>query len=134
MIRSVAAVLAGFVAALAVIIVAEAVGHTLFPPPPDLDPMTPEGMSAIVAQMSPAALLMVLLAYLCGGVAGGMVAARVAGEGRIVEAMVVGTVLAVGAMFNVVAIPHPIWMSAASVAVQLPSAWLGARVVARRYA
>jgi hypothetical protein len=96
--------------------------------------MTPEGMSAIVAQMSPAALLMVLLAYLCGGVAGGMVAAWVAGEGRIVEAMVVGTVLAVGAMFNVVAIPHPIWMSAASVAVQLPSAWLGARVVARRYA
>ena len=110
----------------------ESVGHTLFPPPPELDPMTPEGMSAIVAQMSPAALLLVLVAYVCGGIVGGIVAARVAGEGRVVEAMVVGTILTVGSLFNIVAIPHPLWMGAASVAVQLPSAWTGARIAARR--
>jgi hypothetical protein len=29
-------------------------------------------------------------------------------------------------------IPHPMWMSAGSVAIQLPAAWLGARLVMRR--
>lgn len=132
MIRAVAAVLAGLVAAFAVITLVEAVGHTLFPPPAGLDPMTPEGMSAIVAQMSPAALLFVLLAYLCGAMAGGAVAARVVRGDRLVEAMIVGTVLTVGAALNVMTIPHPMWMSAGSVAIQLPSAWLGARLVMRR--
>jgi hypothetical protein len=132
MIRTVAAVLAGLVAALVVITIVEAAGQRLFPPPAGLDPMTPEGMAAIVAQMSPAALLVVLLAYLCGGVAGGAVAARVARDDRIAEAIVVGTLLTVAAALNVMTIPHPMWMTAGSVAIQLPSAWLGARLVVRR--
>jgi hypothetical protein len=131
-IRTVAAVLAGLVTALVVITLVEAVGHAIFPPPAGLDPMTPDGMSAIVAQMPTAALVAVLIACLCGGMAGGLVATRVAGGERITEALVVGALLTIGALFNVVTIPHPLWMSAASVTIQLPSAWLGAHLVARR--
>jgi hypothetical protein len=130
--RTLAAVLAGLMTALVVITLVEAVGHTFMPPPEGHDPMTPEGMSAIVAQMSPAALLFVLLAYLCGGVAGGVVAVKVSGGDRVIEALGVGTILTVGALLNVMTIPHPIWMSGASVAIQLPAAWLGARLAVRR--
>ncbi|HUF47127.1 MAG TPA: hypothetical protein VMM93_04865, partial [Vicinamibacterales bacterium] len=130
MIRSLAAVVAGLVAAFAVMTVVEAVGHTIYPPPPDLDPLTPEGMAAIVAHLPTGALLFVLAAYVCGGLAGGAVAGRVA-RGRPVEPALVGTVLTLGALVNVITIPHPLWMSAASVAVQLPAAWLGGRLVSR---
>jgi hypothetical protein len=130
-IRTVAAVLAGLVTALVVMTLVESVGHAMFPPPAELDPMTPEGMAAIVAQMPPAALLALLIAGLCGAVAGGIAATRVAGGERITEALVVGTVLTIGTLINVMTIPHPVWMGAASVAVQLPASWLGARLVAR---
>jgi len=126
--RSLAAVFTGLVSAIIVITLVETVGHTIFPPPAGFDPMTPEGMSAIVAQMPTAALLFVLIAYLCGGVTGGVVAVKVAGSSRLTEALVVGSVLMVGALFNVMTIPHPIWMSVASVVVQLPAAYLGARL------
>jgi len=132
MIRSVAAVLAGLVASLAVITLVETVGHTIYPPPPGLDPMTPGGMAAIVAQWPLGAMLFVLLAFSLGALAGGAVAAKIAAEDRTVEAMVVGTFLTLGALLNVVTIPHPLWMSGVSVAIQMPSAWLGARLVVRR--
>jgi len=126
--RSLAAVVTGLVSAIIVITLVETVGHTVFPPPAGFDPMTPEGMSAIVARMPTAALLFVLIAYVCGGMVGGVVAVKVAGSNRMAEALVVGSVLMVGALFNVMTIPHPIWMSAASVAVQVPAAYLGARL------
>jgi len=128
--RTIAAVVTGLVSAIVVITLVEAVGHTVFPPPAGIDPMTPEGMSAIVAQMPTAALLFVLVAYLCGGMAGGAAAVKVAGSGQVLAALVVGSVLTVGALFNVMTVPHPIWMSGASVAIQLPAAWLGARLAA----
>jgi len=131
-IRSVAAVGAGLASAFVVIMLVETVGHTIFPPPTGYDPMTPEGMTAIVAQMSPAALLFVLLAYVCGGMTGGVVAVRVSGGERLAEALVVGAVLTVGTLLNVLTIPHPVWMSGASVSVQLPAVWLGARLGSRR--
>ncbi len=132
MIRSVAAVLVGLLAAAVVITLVETVGLTIFAPPAGIDPMTPEGMSRIVAQMSPAALLFVLLAYVAGGLAGGAVAARISRGGRAGHALAVGAMLAVGALFNVVTIPHPLWMSVASVAIPIPSAWLGARLAGPR--
>lgn len=132
MLRTVAAVLAGLVAAIAVMMLVETVGHTIFPPPPGIDPMDPAGMAVIVAQMSPAALMFVLLALVCGGFAGGAVAARVTNRNQLTEALIVGALLTVASLLNVFSVPHPIWMGALSVALPLPSAWLGARFVTRR--
>ena len=128
--RSLAAVVAGLVTAFAVMLVVEAIGHSIYPPPPGLDPMTPEGMAGIVAQLPLGALLFVLAAYLSGAFAGGAVACKVA-RGRMTAPVVLGTMLTVGALLNVITIPHPLWMSALSVAVQLPAVWLGTRLVAR---
>jgi hypothetical protein len=131
MFRSLFAVVAGLVVAFVAIMVVEAIGHSIYPPPAGLDPLTPEGMAAIVAQLPVGAMIAVLVAYMCGGLAGGAVAGRLA-RGRMVEPALVGTLLTVAALLNVITIPHPLWMSAASVAVQLPAAWVGARIVSRR--
>jgi len=132
MLRTVAAVLAGLVAAIAVITLVEAVGHSIYPPPPGIDPMAPDGMAAIVAQMPPAALVFVLFALVCGGLAGGAVSARIASARGLTEALVVGALLTIASLLNVFSVPHPIWMGALSVAIPLPAAWLGARLITRR--
>ncbi len=132
MLRTVAAVLAGLVAAIAVITLVEAVGHSIFPPPPGIDPMDPAGMAVIVAQMSPAALMFVLFALVCGGLAGGAVTARVANQHQLTEALIVGALLTVASLLNIFSVAHPLWMGVLSVALPLPSAWLGARFVTRR--
>jgi hypothetical protein len=128
MIRSIAAVLAALVAAVVVITVVQSIGHFIYPPPPDIDAATPDGMAAIIAQAPVPALLFVVLAYICGAVTGGAVVAKVGAGPPMTRALVVGAVLTFAGLLNVLTLPHPIWLAVLAVGVHLPSAWLGARL------
>ena len=130
MLRSVLAVIAGVVATIVVIMLAELGCSQLFPLPPGLDPTNREAIEAHVAKLPLIALLLVVLGWALGSIAGGWVAARVSGGGAngMRSALIVGALLLLAGVMNMMTIPHPLWMWIVGLAVYLPCAWLGARL------
>ena len=127
--RKILATLAGLATGFVVIMLLETVSHKLYPPPPGLDLKDPAALKALIASMPLTAFLLVLLAYALASLLGGLVATLVAGRRATGPALVVGGVLMAGGVANVVMIPHPAWFVAASLALYLPLAYAGARLV-----
>lgn len=129
--RSVLAVLAGAVTAFVLIAVIELLDHRIYPLPPDVDPSDPKELAAAMAQAPVGALLLVLLGWAVGTVAGAWVAARTAGRFHLVHGMIVGVLLLCAAVANMLSLPHPVWFWIAAVALFLPCAYLGSMRAAR---
>jgi hypothetical protein len=133
--RSVAAVVAGFVVASAVMMIVESVnGRVLYPglAKSAQGVKDREVLRGIVAAAPAGALLVVVAGWALGALAGGWVAARLAGEGAVRAALVLGALLTLAGVANNLAIPPPLWFWAVSLPVMLPAAWLGARLAAPR--
>jgi hypothetical protein len=130
MIRGILGLVVGLVAAVAVIFAIEAVGHAVYPTPAGLDPDDPEAVRAAMASLPLGALLFVLGAWTAGALVQGAVAAKVSG-GRVAPAIGAMGLLASTA-FNLWAIPHPGWFSAAAVAALLAGSAIGISIGAPR--
>jgi hypothetical protein len=128
MTRIILGLLAGIVAAFAVVAAGEAIGHTIYPPPPGADPQNPEAMKTLIATLPNGAIAAVLLSWAAGAFIGGGVAAYIAR--RDWAAMALGAVVLVSGAITMNAIPHPIWFTALSVPATLLPAWLAGRCFA----
>jgi glycerol uptake facilitator-like aquaporin len=126
-VRRVLAVLAGVGVAIGIVFAVEAINAKLYPMPPGTDFWDSEGMRAVMTRLPRAALLLVLLGWGLGTVAGAWIAARVSGR-RQGPAWTVGVVLLAAAVFNLLELPHPLWFWVVGVALFLPAAWLGGRL------
>lgn len=131
-VRSILAVIVGMLVAFVVIVLFEAVGVRLYPPPPGFNPADRESLKAMVTAMPLAAKLCVLLAYAAGSVAGGWVAARIAPRARMMHAMIVAALLFGAGLMNLMTIPHPPWFWVASSAIYWLGAWSGASAAGAR--
>lgn len=125
MLRMILGTVAGVVVAMVVIMLLEMGGHVLFPPPAGLDPRDPADLPQIMAQMPAGAFLYILVCYVAGTAAGGVVANLIAR--RRWPALVVGGLIAAGAVANGFMIPQPLWMNAAAILLPLVTAWLVSR-------
>ena len=130
--KSILAVFLGFVLGIVLIVVVEALGHFVYPPPANLDITNPEEVKNLMANAPVGALLFVVLAYAVGSFGGGGLAARLVQKSHILHAMIVGGLLMVAGIMNMFMIPHPFWFWIISVAVYLPAAYAGARFAHRR--
>jgi hypothetical protein len=128
MFRGAMSLLVGCVAGGAIVLVVESFGHRLYPPPPGADFTTAEGRAAAMAQAPARALWFVILAYALGALIGGALAVRIARSPSVMPAIVVGGVLMLGGLSNLVALPHPWWMTIATIVVFLPAAWAGGKL------
>lgn len=126
--RFVAGVVVGAIVAVVVVMLVESIGHVLFPPPAGIQAMDPADLAGIMARIPVGALVMVLLAWATGALAGGFVAAKIATLRRPLAALLVGGFLLAGGVWTMVTIPHPVWMMVLGVLLPLPAAWLGARL------
>lgn len=126
MLRKILAVVGGVVAGGVVVFAVEGVGHLLFPPPPGLDMSSPEGMKAAIQSLPAGALLFVVLAWVLGAFAGGLVAALIARS--VGPALVTGALQLLFGIVTMVMIPHPLWMIALGILLPLPSAWAGGQL------
>jgi hypothetical protein len=126
MLRSTAAVVGGLVAAVLVIAGLEAIGHTVYPPPPGIDLHNPESLKTIIDQLPIGAIVMVLVAWGSGTLIGGFTAGTIAGQAHVGHGLVVGGVVMAFAVLTMVMIPHPLWFMVASSFVVLPPALGGA--------
>lgn len=134
MLRSILAVVAGFVIASAVMMTVEAVnGRYLYP---DLGKLAEgvtdrEAIRSILAGAPAGAFLVVIFGWALGSLAGGCVAAWIAGRASVRHALVLGGLLTLGGIANNLMVPPPLWFWIAGLVVLIPAAYAGARLARR---
>lgn len=126
MIKNILAVLAGLAVGLLVMQGMEGFVSKIYPMPASLDMHDREGMARYIAGMPLAAVAMMAVVYMLGSFVGGYTASRI--SKKIRQSFVVGCLLLALGVFNVVMIPHPIWMAVLFVILYLPFALLGGRL------
>ena len=132
--KSVAAIVAGFVAASVVMMILEFLnGHVFYPEMGKAaEGMTdPESLRALLATAPIGAFLVVIAGWILGSAAGGWLAARIAGRSGIAHGLVLGALLTCAGIANNLMIPPPPWFWVVSLIVLLPAAYAGARAAAR---
>jgi hypothetical protein len=133
--RSIAAVVAGFIVASIVMMVFETInGRVLYP---ELAKAAQgvtdrEQIRALLAKAPLGALLVVIVGWILGGVAGGWTTARIAGRGTVRHGLVLGALLTLAGVANNLMIPPPLWFWVATFVVLMPAAYLGARLAPAR--
>lgn len=102
--------------------VVETLNWQLFPLPAGVDPGDPAQMAAAVQSIPFIAKAIVLKGYFLGALIGGWSALAIA---RWVPALLVVVGMAwLGAAFNIMAIPHPVWMAIGSFVAPALGGWL----------
>lgn len=133
--RSVAAVVAGFIVASIVMMIVEFANGRLFHP--DLAKAAEgvtdrEALRALLAKAPVTAFLVVVAGWILGAVAGGWVAARLATQSKIAHGLALGVLLTVAGVANNLMLPPPLWFWVVSLPVLLPAAYFGARLAQER--
>jgi hypothetical protein len=129
--RSVLAVVLGFVAASAVMMAVETFnGRHLYP---ELgraaEGMTDrEAIKSLLASAPVGAFLVVLFGWTLGSLVGGFVAAWIAGRAVTGHALVLGALLTLAGVANNLMVPPPAWFWMASLVVLIPAAYAGSRL------
>ncbi len=126
MLKTVLAVVAGVIAGGAIVFVTEAIGHSLFPPPADLDLSNPADVDRLMASLPAGAFAMVLLGWFLGSFAGAYVAHAIAKKRA--AAWAVAAIFILFTTMNFFMIPHPLWMIVAGILIPPISAWLVLRM------
>jgi hypothetical protein len=122
--RKVLAVVAGAVVAFLIVLLVEGLGLRIYPPPPGVDVGDPASRAAAVAAMPLGALLFVLAAWVLGAGIGAAVATAVVRREARWPGLVVGGLILAGSLYNLMVIPHPVWFTAAAVALVPAATWL----------
>jgi len=133
--RSLAAVLAGFITASIVMMLVESInGRVLYPGLAKAAEGVKdrEAMRALFAAAPVGALLVVIGGWTLGSFIGGWVAARLAGRATTGHALVLGVLLMLAGLANNLMLPPPLWFWIVSMVVFLPAAYAGARLVPAR--
>ncbi|MBB6185381.1 hypothetical protein [Oleiagrimonas soli] len=126
--RRVFAGAAGIVSALVTVVVIEFVGHSLYPPPGNLDLSDHDAVAAFIRTLPPGAFGFALSAWAFGVFDGTLVATVIARGKSGFYALLVGGVVLLAALANLAVIPHPMWFQVAAL-VLIGMAALAARLV-----
>ena len=158
-IRSILGVIAGFVAASAVMMAMETANAHLFYPEfaklaeskdkeviREFSESDPEGAHAgsrelalrrrevvreVLAGAPAGALLVVILGWVLGSLAGGGVTAWISQRAPIVHGLVLGGLLTLAGIANNLMLPPPLWFWIATFVIFLPAVYVGARLARR---
>jgi hypothetical protein len=134
-IRSILAVIGGFIAASAIMMGIEMVnGRLLYPELAKLaEGLTDrEAIRAVVASAPAGALLVVLFGWVLGSLAGGFLAAWIGRNAPTAHALVLGGFLTLAGVANNLMVPPPLWFWIATFVAILPSAYAGARLASMK--
>ena len=125
MIKNIVAGFAGIIIAGLLVWLVEMLGHTVYPPPTDLNFADADAMRAYIDMLPLGALLFVAAAWFIGTLGGTAAACKIGDAKPLVFAGVVGGLMLIGTLFNLVTIPHPLWFSILGVVGIAVGAWLG---------
>ena len=131
MIRNVLAVLAGAVAGSVVNMAIVLLSLVLFPLPEGVNMNNPVSMQSYIETLPWTAFVLVWKAHAGGTLAGGVVAAWIAGSRKLLCAMVVGLFFLVGGAINLYQLQHPVAFAVIDLLSYLPAAYLGGGIMTR---
>ena len=130
--RGILAIVVGFIAAAAVMIVIEAInGRILYP---ELGKLAEGGVTdreqirAILAEAPVGALLVVLVGWVLASFVGGYITAWIGRHAPITLAVVLGVLLTCAGILNNLMIPPPAWFWVLTLFAYVPAAYAGARL------
>jgi hypothetical protein len=132
--RSIAAVVAGFIVASIVMMIVETLnGRVLYP---DLAKAAEgatdrEKIRELMASAPVGAFVVVIVGWILGGLAGGWTTARLAARATVGHGLVLGALLTLAGIANNLMLPPPLWFWIASLVVLMPAAYLGVRLAPR---
>jgi len=122
--RRIGATVLGIIVAVVIVQCAELIVHFMFPPPPGYNMRNMDDVKKFVATLPTLAMVIVLIGWLIGTIAGAFVAAKI-GRSRV-PAYVLGAFLFLGGVANATMIPQPMWFTAASFIAYVGGSILGA--------
>jgi hypothetical protein len=128
--RSILAVIVGFVVGCAVNMAFVMLNFFLFLPS-GIDMWDSAAVSAAFAKAPPTAFLLVLLAHAGGTFVGAWVAAKIARRAPTVHGLIIGAFFLAGGIMNLFQIDHPLWFAIADLILYLPAGWLGGKLAGR---
>lgn len=128
MARTALALLLGFVAMVATVMLIQMLGHALYPPP-EIDFKDSAAVATLIKTMPVSALLFVVLSWSSGAFAGAGVAARIDREHTAGCSIGMGIVMTLLVSINLLMIAHPLWMIALGLLLPLPMAITAGRLV-----
>lgn len=110
--RKIAAIVAGVLVVMVVVLTLQLLGTMLHPLPEGLDPMDPESSEALAEHMSRAPLATWILAFgseILGAFLGGLTAAWIVLDRKAGFAAAIFVVALAGSILNWTSFAHPIW-------------------------
>ena len=134
---SVLAVFAGVVLTFTVVLIGEAAGHVVFPPPPGvtIDLNDPASIKAVMEKLPMAALVIIIVVWGIATFAGSWFATWLAARlsrFSVGHGIAVGIIIMLATLTTLVSIPHPVWMWVSGVAAVLTGTYLGAVLLGGR--
>jgi len=126
--KNILAGIVGVVLAGSIIMIVEMVGHTLFPPPPDLDFSDVDAMRTYVSTLPAGAFLFVVLAWNLGAFGGTLGACKIGNAKALTFACIIGGLILAGTAYNLATIPHPLWVAILGIAGIVGGAWVGMKL------
>ncbi|HEY3487408.1 MAG TPA: hypothetical protein VGL10_05030 [Gammaproteobacteria bacterium] len=131
MIRNILSTLAGIAAAIVVIVLIEAAGHALYPPPVGLDFNNSVTLAAYIGAMPRPVFMFVLLAWMGGAFTGSAVAAMMARSRSCIYPLIITLTVLLAAVSNMLRIPHPMWFMVSAVVMIPLAGYLACALLAR---
>ncbi len=133
-IRSILAVIAGFVAATVIMMIVETANGRVFYP--DLGKRAQgvtdrEEVRAIMASAPIGALVVVLVGWSLGSLVGGFLATLIGRTASGEHALALGVLLTLAGVANNLMLPPPMWFWIATFIVFIPATYVGASLVSR---
>ncbi len=130
MLRDFVAVVAGIITAFLTIMLIDKIGHMIYPPPAGLDFADPEAIRPYLATLPIGAYLFIWASSVVGAFTGTLIACFAGAARTAILAAAVGGIVFAATVANFIWIPHPLWLSLATLAGIILSTWLAMGLVA----
>jgi len=127
MIRKVLAVIAGLVVASIAIMIAEMIGHRIYPIPQGFNKDDMNVMREFMAGLPAGAFLIVAAGWAIGSFLAGFAAKTISRSNGFLIPLIIGGLLTVGAIANFVMMPHPTWFVILGLLIFIPITLIGHR-------
>jgi hypothetical protein len=123
--RSISAILLGFITGFVIIVGCEYANIRMFPFPEGVNPADPASMNGAMAAMPAKAMILVIVGWAIGTFGASFVAARLAPQFKSLHGMILGLIFLGGAIMNMREFHHPLWFWIVGILVFFPAAYIG---------
>lgn len=130
--RSISAILMGFITGFVIIVGCVYLNLRLFPLPAGIDPEDTAAMNAAMAAMPAKSLILVLVGWAIGTIGASFMAARFAGQFKSLHGLLMGLIFLGGAITTMRQSHHPLWFWIVGITLFFPAAIIGSSLAVPR--